>query len=61
MNLLAFKGFSMVCQPSKIFFVVLRGSPRGAQPPFRNYKKIFVFVVGVVLVVLKLVVSWYPS
>jgi len=38
--------------PSRIIFEALRGSPRGAKPPFRNYKKIFVFVVGVVLVVL---------
>jgi len=31
---------------------VSESAPRGASPHFRNYKKILVFVVGVVLVVL---------
>ena len=44
-----------------MIFVVLMGGLRGGrQPPFRNYKKFFVFVVGVVLVVLKLVVVVVP-
>jgi hypothetical protein len=38
--------------PSRIIFVALRGVSEGAKPPFRNYKKFLVFVVGVVGVVL---------
>jgi hypothetical protein len=47
--------------PSRIIFEALRGVSEGGGSPPSGNKKIFVFFVGVVLVVLKLVVSWYPS
>jgi hypothetical protein len=47
--------------PPRIILVALRGvSEGGGSPPSGNIK-IVVFFVGVVGVVLKLVVSWYPS
>jgi hypothetical protein len=47
--------------PSRIILEALRGVSEGGGSPPSGNKKVSVFVVGVVLVVLKLVVSWYPS
>ena len=47
--------------PSRIILEALRGVSEGGGSPPSGNKKIFVFFVGIVLVVLKLVVSWYPS
>jgi len=38
--------------PSRIIFEALRGVSEGGEAPLQENKKIFVFVVGVVLVVL---------
>ena len=47
--------------PFMIILVAVRGVSEGGEAPLQEIKKILVFFVGVVLVVLKLVVSWFPS